>query len=182
MTCPQCGPAPDDVIWDGVTLAFGLKYVQESLQPPTVCHELSSSRTSHYQSHQQLIVAPALRKLLRKVVTGRSLVLSAQELHAMGAKQAIVDEEAADENEGEGQLPPIPGQQDTADVLDRMKIIPQVVTELSAVNVHAGSLFQAQFGINAILSRHTAAPAYRRFFMQVCSMLCSSSYLIIYPV
>jgi len=168
MTCPQCGPTPDDVIWDGVTLAFARKHVTESLQPPTVCHQLSACRVRRYQPNQQLIVAPALRKLLKKVVTGRPLVLSAQELRAIEANQPIVEEEVPDENEGQDSVRPTVGRQDLLDVLERIRVIPQVATELSAVNIHAGNIFQAQFSIDAILSKHTAAPVYQRLFIQVC--------------
>ena len=164
MTCPRCGPTPDDVIWDGVTLAFAQKHVTESLQPPTVCHQLSACRASRYRSNQQLIVAPALRKSLKKVVTGRSLVLSARELRA---NPVVEEEEVTDENEGQDLVRSTAEQQDSLDVLERIRLIPQVAAELSAINVHAGNLFQAHFGIDAILSKRTVSPVYQRLFIQV---------------
>lgn len=35
MRCPTCGPTPDHVIWDGMTLAFYKKNRTSTLQPPT---------------------------------------------------------------------------------------------------------------------------------------------------
>ncbi|KAK7045785.1 hypothetical protein VNI00_007186 [Paramarasmius palmivorus] len=35
MFCPTCGSTPDTVIFDGVTLAFAKRHLQDSLQPPT---------------------------------------------------------------------------------------------------------------------------------------------------
>ncbi|EEB96455.1 hypothetical protein MPER_04409 [Moniliophthora perniciosa FA553] len=39
MTCPECGSSPENVIWDGVTLAFGKRHLQDSLRPPTYVPE-----------------------------------------------------------------------------------------------------------------------------------------------
>ncbi|KAG6848701.1 hypothetical protein H0H93_014759, partial [Arthromyces matolae] len=36
MTCPTCGPAPTDVIWDGVSVGFSKKHMLDTLRPPTV--------------------------------------------------------------------------------------------------------------------------------------------------
>jgi hypothetical protein len=38
MVCPQCGPRPETIIWDGITLAYGKKQVRETIYPPTSKH------------------------------------------------------------------------------------------------------------------------------------------------
>ncbi|KAK7014728.1 hypothetical protein VNI00_019316 [Paramarasmius palmivorus] len=35
MSCPECGEMPDTVIFDGVTLSFAKRHLQDTMQPPT---------------------------------------------------------------------------------------------------------------------------------------------------
>ncbi|KAK7041684.1 hypothetical protein VNI00_008973 [Paramarasmius palmivorus] len=35
MSCPECGEYPSTVIWDGVTISFSKRHLQETLKPPT---------------------------------------------------------------------------------------------------------------------------------------------------
>ncbi|KIK62161.1 hypothetical protein GYMLUDRAFT_112142, partial [Collybiopsis luxurians FD-317 M1] len=35
-SCPSCGIYPDNIIWDGVSIAFGRKHVNGELEPPTL--------------------------------------------------------------------------------------------------------------------------------------------------
>lgn len=63
--CPKCGPTPREIIWDGVSIAFGRKQVNNSLQPPTeVCAD-SPSRPSKPIPHKEWFDDITQRKTLR---------------------------------------------------------------------------------------------------------------------
>jgi hypothetical protein len=68
--CPQCGPSPKDVIWDGVTLAFSKQHLLESLRPPTTISPSNSDIRSNmrYYAQQQLIDSKAIRKMVRQAM------------------------------------------------------------------------------------------------------------------
>lgn len=66
MTCDHCGPFPDTVIWDGVTLAYSKKHLLDTLEPPTTTHMYSECRPEiTYHSKQQCIPKPEIRKRIR---------------------------------------------------------------------------------------------------------------------
>ncbi|KAJ2925489.1 hypothetical protein H1R20_g11605, partial [Candolleomyces eurysporus] len=69
MQCSRCGRCPDTVIWDGITLAFGRKHLSATLVPPTQVSPKSLQRPN-VKNHpkQQLLLDPALRKLIRQAV------------------------------------------------------------------------------------------------------------------
>lgn len=67
MKCPTCGPVPETVIWDGVSLSFHRKHILPSLTPPTAVHERSLIRNSRYQV-QAAIGNSDLRRAMRKVL------------------------------------------------------------------------------------------------------------------
>jgi hypothetical protein len=58
MWCPECGPSPESVIWDGVTLAFGKKHLKSGLCPPTYKAEDAPRRQRKRVLTQQWIVLP----------------------------------------------------------------------------------------------------------------------------
>ena len=69
MTCTICGPNPEEVIWDGVTVAFNKKKLRSSLEPPTTTSTDSPIRNSiRYQPAQQLIPEHETRKLILTVL------------------------------------------------------------------------------------------------------------------
>ena len=70
LECPSCGPSPEDVIFDGVTLAFGVKHLQSVLAPPTALHESSKIRdkTIYYASQQFIVVTSVQRKDIAAIV------------------------------------------------------------------------------------------------------------------
>ena len=157
MQCLECGPHPSDVIWDGVTLAFGRKHVQSSLQPPTMCHEKSVVRVSQYESHQQLIPSSTTRNLLRKVVTGRSLLIGPDELKNKSSATSTGDD----------------GSKATANLLSRIRAIPDVTEQLRQLEPALGTTFEANYGARTLLRNREAPPVYKRFFAQVRSLhLC----------
>ena len=67
MSCPTCGPTPDNVIWDGVSLSFHRKHLLPTLQPPTVVNENSLERQSKHIS-KSLIKSAEVRRNMQKVV------------------------------------------------------------------------------------------------------------------
>ncbi|EKM81329.1 hypothetical protein AGABI1DRAFT_37971 [Agaricus bisporus var. burnettii JB137-S8] len=69
MVCPRCGPAPETVIWDGVTLGYGKKRVLNTIYPPTSKHQDAISRDQRYPKNQCLIQDLRLRKLLSSIMS-----------------------------------------------------------------------------------------------------------------
>lgn len=70
MKCPKCGPTPENVMWDGVTLGFSQKHILDSLRPPTISHDDSPVRKHRYIAKQQILVDKDLRRLVRAVIAG----------------------------------------------------------------------------------------------------------------
>lgn len=67
--CPECGKYPDNVIWDGVTLAFHRRQLLSSIHPPTSTSHSSEVRPTKYMPGQQALPFPNLRKSLRAIST-----------------------------------------------------------------------------------------------------------------
>lgn len=66
MSCTVCGPSPETVIWDGITLAFGRKHLSGSLRPPTFTMPDSVRRPNvKYKPKQQLLPLATLRRRFR---------------------------------------------------------------------------------------------------------------------
>ncbi|KAK1222325.1 hypothetical protein PQX77_014832 [Marasmius sp. AFHP31] len=55
MICPKCGPEPETLIWDGVTLGFGRKHLLDSLKPPTHTYPSAPTRQRRYPIKPQLV-------------------------------------------------------------------------------------------------------------------------------
>ncbi|KAL0572359.1 hypothetical protein V5O48_009594 [Marasmius crinis-equi] len=71
MRCAKCGDAPESLIWDGVTLAFGKKHLSDSLAPPTLPGPNAPRRGQNYPKRPQLIQEDRglpLRRLIRNWV------------------------------------------------------------------------------------------------------------------
>ena len=100
MKCPECGPAPEDVIWDGVSLSFHKRHLLPSLHPPTIAHENSLIRNSRYQV-QAPIRNSVLRQAMRKIIRSMSLGLASENdniddscddpMSAVGVEKAACD-------------------------------------------------------------------------------------------
>ncbi|EKM78196.1 hypothetical protein AGABI1DRAFT_28964, partial [Agaricus bisporus var. burnettii JB137-S8] len=67
MVCPHCGPTPETIIWDGVTLSFNRKQVKESIYPPTTRHQGSIIREGRYPKPSYFIEDVQIRKLLASI-------------------------------------------------------------------------------------------------------------------
>ena len=83
MTCPSCGPTPDNVIWDGVSLSFHRKHLLPSLRPPTVAHEKSMERQSTYVS-QSLISSAEVRRNICKLIEGDQRSVKGDAITSLG--------------------------------------------------------------------------------------------------
>ena len=69
-TCPSCKDYLENIIFDGVSLAFGRKHVDAGLEPPTTTTALSPVRNSSLCPKQQWVVDSAVRKQLRNWLQG----------------------------------------------------------------------------------------------------------------
>jgi hypothetical protein len=54
MSCPgQCDPSPEDVIWDGVMLAFSKRHLSDSTRPPAATSDITLLRRSGVRYYPQ---------------------------------------------------------------------------------------------------------------------------------
>jgi hypothetical protein len=157
LQCPKCGVIPEDTIWDGVTLAFSQKHLLPSLRPPTISHENSLRRDNvHYYSHLQWIPDQKLRKAIRKVIQGRSLVL-----------QAEGEGDEADDSQSRTSMT----EKAQQDLLDRIEAIPGVEDGMGRLDASLKDVFRAYFGIQALGAGIEPPAVYRRLLVQVCSII-----------
>lgn len=74
MVCDDCDTYPETTIFDGITLAFGKKHLQDTLRPPTISHPESLRRPNvKYFPAQQLILDKTLRSQVRSALDGPSV-------------------------------------------------------------------------------------------------------------
>ena len=155
LQCPKCGLIPQDTIWDGVTLAFGRKHLLPSLCPPTISHKNSLRRDNvRYYSNLQWIPDQKLRKGIRKVIQGRSLVLQSED-----------EDDEADHSQSRTHMT----EQAQRDLLHRIEVIPGVQDGMGKVDKSLEDVFGAYFGIQTLGAGIEPPAAYRRLLMQVCS-------------
>ncbi|KIK53808.1 hypothetical protein GYMLUDRAFT_250129 [Collybiopsis luxurians FD-317 M1] len=64
-SCPSCGDFPDSIIWDGVSIAFGRKHVNNELSPPTVICKDAQERLIKSVPWQEWLQDAILRKKLQ---------------------------------------------------------------------------------------------------------------------
>ena len=147
MECFRCGGTPAVTIWDGVTLSFNRKNILATLRPPTMVDEESEVKTGIKPQHGlQLIADKPLRKMIQTVLNGKPLSLP-----------KLPDD--SDE-------PPVPSS-GTKEMMDRVKLVPDVVAHLSELETHLAILFDRYFGFAYLLSNRTAPHAYKALFLQV---------------
>lgn len=168
MTCPTCGPSPEDVIWDGVTLAFSRKHLLSSLKPPTTLSTNSPVRSNaRYDPRQQFIPDLKLRRMVRKAVTGRSL-------------QPLLPRDEDDEDDEEGVPAFADPQVLTAKAAAKRKaaavaalahitLIGEVKKMLVYLDAALAQIFDENFGVDVFMSKQSVAGSgvYRDLFLQV---------------
>jgi CxC4 like cysteine cluster associated with KDZ transposases len=174
--CPSCGPTPKTTIWDGVTLAFGRKHIQNTLEPPTTLVPDSSTRSRvRYVYTQQCIPRKELRSLLRKILTGASLVGALKEGGL--TTESSEEEPPSCETDGEGGTDNDSGAgqrrkaaaiaRKEKEYAERLAAIPGVIMALRALDQGLATNFDRWFGLAAISTKCEAPSAYQRFFKQV---------------
>jgi hypothetical protein len=155
MNCPHCGPDPQDTIWDGVTLAFSQKYQLDSLCPPTTVNEKSLQRQEvRYRGGLQLIPEAQVRKAVRFVIQGPSLVLNSD------------DDQSDDDMNDQGRRGNR-SEKAKQELLSRVETIPGVCTKLKLVKDSLGALFNMYYGASALLRGKQPPVVYKRLFLQV---------------
>lgn len=173
MHCVQCGPTPDNVIWDGVTLAFGRKHVLESLKPPTTTDDSSPIHENRkYIGNQQILANRQLRDLLRKVIAMPTLPTilksnSNDNLANIGSRDnALRGEDSAREKvEEEARA------KAAAMVLDHIGRIESVAQALLDLDKGLGTIFTACYGVEAYQHQRQPPTWYRQLFKQVCRLI-----------
>lgn len=148
MTCPRCGPSPEDVIWDGVTLAFSKRHLLASLRPPTTISPSHSNIRSdvRYYAQQQLIESKEIRKMVRQ---------------AMKDPAAIEDDELID--------PKSPSKHVAAAsaMLEYLTLVDTTANELKKLNGGMGTIFINHFNSVNVIARQKVPIIVRRIFEQV---------------
>lgn len=168
VLCPDCGPEPSTIIWDGVTLAFGKKHVLSSIKPPTVPGVNSIERTCGYIRNQTIIADRKLRGQLRKVVSGGPLVLSSL---VTGANQSVNSSDEDEEMIGGG----ISRRTQAKLLAERIEAIPLVLEGLSLVSPWLKCLFERSYSLPKLLQGFNTPLPYISFFKEVSSL--SSTYI-----
>ena len=120
LTCTICGSHPEEIIWDGVTIAFKKDKILPSLQPPTMTSDESPIRNEvRNQPNQRLIKDRDTRKQLRNIL------------------QCYRRAESDGQHGETGNISDIPDSDFSA---------AQVEEELRAINVGLGDLFAERVG------------------------------------
>ena len=164
MMCPQCGPNPSAVIWDGVSISFPRDKTLPSLCPPTVI----TSRSAAYEDTvrvkgTQCIPDRGLRMRIRDIINGPPL-----------AGSTLVPEEQEESGSG-SDAEQIRGAraaalaQRKANLRRRFDLIPGVIEGLSAVNPDLGCMFAECFGAEAVLRKASPPREYKELILQVLS-------------
>ncbi|KAJ6507200.1 hypothetical protein C8R47DRAFT_966779 [Mycena vitilis] len=155
-TCPRCGPAPENTIWDGVTLAFNRKHLLPTLEPPTVSQTTSAVRDrTRYIAAQQLIPDARVRKLVRKVITG-----------PQGDDEDDEDDENTEDG-GRGTSKERAAKRGRAEILERLEAIPLALQGLQRLDDATRNLFDLHFGEGSVVHSQAAPEVYRRLFHQI---------------
>jgi hypothetical protein len=172
MECPLCGPSPDTTIWDGVTLAFNQKHLLPSLQPPTsIFKDAPIRKHVRYVYKQQLLPDKVLRRLVRGIISGPSLLLASDSLTVNSDRRQTLEtgNHSDTDSDGDDEM----GHTITAtsnakkQILARIEGIPVACEKLTAIDAGLGELFSEQFGLRALVGKRWGSPVYERFFVQV---------------
>lgn len=139
MSCPKCGPTPEETIWDGITLGFTRKHLLPSLRAPTTSDKDSVDRPRKYIGKQQILLDATLRKSLRTIVKGPF-------------------------KSGEGKKG-----QGTKGVNDCLQKVPELRERLLKDAPAVDAVFGEWFGVEAVSARKKPPQEYIRLFVQVCA-------------
>ncbi|KAJ2921312.1 hypothetical protein H1R20_g15781, partial [Candolleomyces eurysporus] len=139
MTCSLCGPYPETVIWDGVTLSFGKDHLTSAIKSP-IEESSESIVRGKVKAHpkQQLLLDVSLRSALRLALKVPDL----DEAKSSGSTKAVVEH------------------------LDRVAFIHKGIEKECEV---LASLFLDAYGAVAFSQRLSPPKGYERFFLQIAA-------------
>lgn len=174
MMCPQCGPNPSAVIWDGVSIAFSRDKMLPSLCPPT---SIKASSTAYEDTVRvkgtQCLTDRGLRTRIRDILNGSPLE---------GSALAVEEQEDSETGSEAEQIRGARAEalaQKKASLKRRFKLIPGVIAGLSAVNSDLGNFFAEYFGEEAILRKASVPREYKEFILQV-SVFIFTPFLLVF--
>ena len=157
MRCPSCGPSPDDVIWDGVSLSFHRKHVLSSLRPPTTILPNSPIRESQYRT-QTLIISGDLRRTMQKIILVQRTI-SGLETDTTGSSTDVILARP-------GETSSAPADSVAEDKSDLVLLVIKTHKTLLGIDNALANLFYTEIGLKAIIpgKRHEE---YTGLFLQV---------------
>lgn len=172
MNCPKCGPAPADVIWDGVSLSFHRKHLLPSLHPPTKVHASSLIRDSRYHI-QAAIENSNLRQSMRKIITATfPSAVSSTSISGMDLGHQNIALETEVETDGSG----------SQDMTSSLELIFKVHEELKRVDESLASCFYSNISLTFVSSGKKCQREYLDFFSQVSTQLEYMMLSFKYPI
>ena len=170
MQCVRCGPSPEHIIWDGVTLSFGRKHVLPSLNPPTQTAKSSPIRENRrYIRRQQILEDRETRDLVRKAATMPKL----PKCLAAGPPAARVESVAPDKQKAANDTVNLKAEATAA--LDHIDRVTRAGNALAALSKGLGALFCKNYGVAAFECQIQPPPSCRLFFDQVSNTICLPS-------
>lgn len=154
MCCSICGPNPEAVIVDGVTLAFNRKNLLPTLNPPTNLHPDSIQKDLVQQvPNLQFITSAQLRSRIRDVLKGPQL----SNLPDMNIGDIRFDAEIVSDTRNI-----------KANSMEtRLKIIPAIISELGTVDDNLSKFFDRCYGPTALLKNVKTPAVYKKLVLQV---------------
>ncbi|KAF5331969.1 hypothetical protein D9611_008841 [Ephemerocybe angulata] len=156
MACSRCGPSPDNVIFDGVTVAFDKNRLTSTITPPTEVPPGSWDRPLvKNMTMQQLIPDAGIRKAIRLVMDS---IRSPSKATPGNSRATVIPEEAQPEDLA------INGTQE-ADIL-RIDYVCEALMELCPALC---ALFLEHCGYVAYRDKKPVPRVYRSFFLQVAA-------------
>jgi hypothetical protein len=171
MECPECGPTPETVIWDGMMLAFSRKHLLSLLRPPTTLDTNSVTCDTHRYQGQQLLSDTNLRKLVRKIITASPLpnVMQGEEAEeegeeVSGRKQKDTSSRHKGASKGNDRS------QAAAATIVHIGEIEHASEQLREVNEGLAILFIEHYGFQANSKRRKAPSVFWELFVQVCTL------------
>ncbi|KAF6749397.1 hypothetical protein DFP72DRAFT_819007 [Ephemerocybe angulata] len=166
MTCTTCGPAPDTVIWDGITLAFGRKHLRGSLRPPTTTGLASPVRQNvKYNPRQQLLLVAGMRKRLRAALQGpplEGLNLKAD----IGADPPLPTDL---EDPGEAKSEAAARRRRALEIDQHLDRVESMVGELNTQCPALAQIFDEHFGAEAYSTGRKPSAAFKNLFLQIAA-------------
>jgi hypothetical protein len=172
MACPTCGPSPENTIWDGITLAFNRKHLLPSLQPPTTTNNQSPIRDKcRYMKNQQCIIDKDIRKLIRVVITSRSLTLKHQDPRQQSETEA---EDTEDTEAAPGRTT---DDSQSGGLRKHAEAVMMAIEKLRDVDQGAVDVFTKWYGPEALVRNEVVPTAYKQLFLQVGVVCCSGALL-----